>query len=104
MYTYKAKVEKIVDGDTIDLIADLGFETYRKVRCRLARIDAAELSTAEGKKIKKELNNLIPVNTNVIFESKEYDKYKRSIAEIYLNNINISDYLINKKLVKAVKY
>lgn len=104
MYTYKAKVEKIVDRDTIDLIADLEFETYRKVRCRLARIDAAELSTAEGKKIKEELNNLIPVNTNVIFESKEYDKYKRSIAEIYLNNINISDYLINKKLVKAVKY
>ncbi|RLA42168.1 MAG: hypothetical protein DRQ64_00300 [Gammaproteobacteria bacterium] len=41
-YTYKAKVLRVVDGDTIDLEIDLGFRQFGKHRCRLHGIDTPE--------------------------------------------------------------
>ena len=32
MYEYNAVVERVVDGDTIDVIIDLGFKTWKKVK------------------------------------------------------------------------
>ena len=42
MYTYNAKVERVVDGDTVDALVDLGFDTWKKVRFSLNGIDAWE--------------------------------------------------------------
>ena len=41
-WTYRAKIERVVDGDTIDLKVDLGFRTYKNVRVRLSGVDTAE--------------------------------------------------------------
>lgn len=43
IWTYKAKVERIVDADTIDVSIDCGFHIYTRKRLRLARIDAPEI-------------------------------------------------------------
>ena len=46
LHFYKVKeVIKIVDGDTVDLLIDLGFETYRKTRVRMSGINAWESRT-----------------------------------------------------------
>ena len=53
-YLYKAFVKKVVDGDTIDVIIDLGFKTTVEIRCRLNGIDAPEIRGAQkeaGKKL-----------------------------------------------------
>jgi len=42
-YVYRCKVERIVDGDTVDLLIDLGFSTHVAARVRLYGIDAPEL-------------------------------------------------------------
>jgi micrococcal nuclease len=42
MYEYKAEVYNVVDGDTVDVIVDLGFKIYTKQRIRLAGIDTPE--------------------------------------------------------------
>ena len=42
MYHYKAKVENIVDGDTMDVVIDLGFKVTTFQRIRLAKIDTPE--------------------------------------------------------------
>ncbi|MCC7431504.1 thermonuclease family protein [bacterium] len=42
MYTYKAKVLRVVDGDTIDVQTDLGFEIFANFRFRLSEINAPE--------------------------------------------------------------
>jgi len=42
MYEYKARIESVVDGDTVDAIIDLGFKTSTRQRLRLARIDTPE--------------------------------------------------------------
>ncbi len=41
----------MIDGDTFDLMVDLGFRSYSKVRVRLHGLDAPEQSTPEGKAV-----------------------------------------------------
>ena len=46
MYEYAIKeIVKVVDGDTIDIIIDLGFDLTKKERVRLAGIDSPESRT-----------------------------------------------------------
>ena len=48
MYEYAIKeVVKVVDGDTIDIIIDLGFDLTKKERVRLAGIDTPETRTRD---------------------------------------------------------
>lgn len=42
-FTFQARVERIIDGDTLDLLVDLGFRTRKRVRVRVAGIDTAEI-------------------------------------------------------------
>ncbi len=42
MYEYRAKVARVIDGDTLDLIVDLGFKVDVRVRVRLYGIDTPE--------------------------------------------------------------
>jgi micrococcal nuclease len=48
-YIYKATLERVVDGDTVDIVIDMGFSTFRKERIRLYGIDAPEINTEAGK-------------------------------------------------------
>lgn len=45
MYTYRAKLKRVVDGDTIDVYIDLGFDIHYFSRVRLAGINAPESRT-----------------------------------------------------------
>ena len=45
MYEYSCKVERVVDGDTIDVVLDLGFDILHKCRVRLYGIDTPESRT-----------------------------------------------------------
>ena len=42
LYTFKATCTNVVDGDTIDIDLDLGFETFAKRRVRLLNVDTPE--------------------------------------------------------------
>ena len=44
-YIYKAKLERVVDGDTVDALIDLGFDTCVKKRIRYMGVDAWESRT-----------------------------------------------------------
>lgn len=71
MYEYRVKnITKIVDGDTIDVDIDLGFNISYSQRVRLAGIDTPESRTSD--KFEKVLG----------LESKEYLKYKLKDAKL----------------------
>lgn len=97
MYTYKAKIEKIVDGDTVDAAVDLGFDVWIKQRFRLQGLDAAEKNTPFGKAtmllLKIELDGVY-----VTIKSYHPDKYGRYLAEIYKSGSEVS---INQQLLDA---
>jgi micrococcal nuclease len=107
MYVYKAKLDRVVDGDTVDANIDLGFDISINKRIRLAGIDTPETRTRnkeekiKGLASKSRLIELLKDGT-FILESKEVGKYGRVLGTLHVNDINI-----NKTLVKegfAVEY
>jgi len=105
MYTYNAKLDRVVDGDTIDALVDLGFDTWKKVRIRMHGIDAWESRTRDleekekGLDAKNRLIELLENNQNeFILVSHGVGKFGRCLGEIFLspgdesiNNLLISE-------------
>lgn len=112
MYTYNATIERWVDGDTVILQIDLGFEVFKNERIRLARINAPELKSSIAFQRRKARHaravanklcskgSLVQVKTS----KNKRDMYARYIAEITFNGKNVSDHLIENGCVKEVKY
>lgn len=100
-YVRKAKVVRVVDGDTLDIDIDLGFGIQRRERVRLARVDCDERFTEKGKEATAYLNNQFHFVKDVTIQSGKNprDKYGRYIAEVW-NDVgqNISDLLLKEKL------
>jgi micrococcal nuclease len=107
MYEYFVKeVTKVVDGDTIDVVIDLGFDIMFSSRVRLAGIDTPESRTTdkvekalglESKEyLKKNLKDAKPIviKTEKINSS---EKYGRILGWLYINNNteSINDKMIN---------
>jgi endonuclease YncB( thermonuclease family) len=89
IHIYQAKIVEVVDGDTFDLMIDLGFNNFTKQRMRLYGIDAPEMRTQAGKDLKRRLVEnyyLAPVIVQSVEapKSKQFrDKYGRFLAIIY---------------------
>ena len=105
MYEYKAKVHRIIDGDTIDVVIDLGFEMSSRQRLRLYGIDTPEVRTrdleekARGKAAKARLLQMINgCKREVIIQTLKRGKYGRILAKI-LNPDTRENF--NQTLLKA---
>ena len=92
MFTYAAKLIEVVDGDTVDLLIDLGFGVHVKERCRLYGIDAPEMPTDAGKAAKAYLESLLGAATGELYVAtrkmtrkpkEKTDKYGRYLAVLY---------------------
>lgn len=103
MYEYYTKIDKIVDGDTVDVFIDLGFSVWHKERIRLAGIDTAEKNTPLGKALKTFLITNLEGKTIKLQVSKP-DKYGRYLGKIFLgkdSTVSINDQLIKNGLAKS---
>ena len=105
MYEYQAELTRVVDGDTLDCIIDIGFSIFVKKRVRLHGIDTFESRTrdlkekAKGLAAKARLRELIKENGNhFTLVSYELGKYGRVLGEIILDDDrNVNDILIEEK-------
>jgi micrococcal nuclease len=100
MYEYKAKIIRVVDGDTVDAEVDLGFHVVITMKFRLAGINAPEMKTAEGKKAKSALISVIEGKTVKILTIKDkQEKYGRYLAIILENDKNnVNNWLVEQGL------
>lgn len=107
MYTYYVrKVENIVDGDTIDVLIDLGFDILFASRVRLAGIDTPESRTKDlkekalGLESKEYLKKALKDAKSVVIKTEKMDsseKYGRILGWIYINEdtVSLNDMMIN---------
>ena len=113
MYTYKAILDRVVDGDTIDVNIDLGFDVSIKKRVRFAGINAPESRTrdleekARGLAAKDRVKAILAET----LESTEIGKYGRVLGKIHINILDgcegLTQICLNDQLVKekhAVEY
>ncbi|AHW60492.1 micrococcal nuclease [Draconibacterium orientale] len=116
MYTYKATVDRVVDGDTIDLVIDLGFKITTFQRIRLRGINTPETYRVKkdseeyknGMKAKAFVIERIANNDNeVIVETdKDVGKFGRYIGVIRLadNAQTLNDELVEKGFAVYAEY
>jgi len=108
-YIYRGKLERVVDGDTIDALIDVGFDIWIKKRIRYSGIDTWESRTRnleekakglEAKARNKEL--LMEVSSKAgYFRLKSFGvgKYGRVLGEIYIEDAEGKQYNINETLI-----
>ena len=111
MYEYSCEVQRVVDGDTIDVVLDLGFDILHKCRVRLYGIDTPESRTrdldekARGKMASAFLSDAINSGNKVVIQTKLKDskgKYGRVLGEVIIDGENINQSMIDANL--AVGY
>lgn len=107
-YIYKIdKIIKVVDGDTVDAMIDLGFKTYVKKRIRLFGINTPECRTRDkhekvrGLAAKERLKELLLCD-NINLISHGVGKFGRVLGEIVIGDINVNKQLVTEG--HAVEY
>jgi micrococcal nuclease len=104
-FTKTAKVVKVYDGDTITVVFKHNHE-YNKWNCRIYGIDTPEIKTknAEEKKqaiiVRDYLRDKI-LDKIVTLECMGFDKYGRLLANVFYNDKNIADAMIENNYAKA---
>jgi len=108
MYEYKATIIKIVDGDTVDVDIDLGFDVWvRRQRIRLFGVDTPECRTrnkaekAHGMLAKKYVQKALIVGRTYALTTKEKGKFGRFLGEFKTGKGAITKLLIKEKLAVA---
>jgi len=111
VYEYKCEVTRVVDGDTVDCVLDLGFSILHKCRVRLYGIDTPESRTrdldekARGKLASKFLQDSIDNGKDIVLRSELKDskgKYGRVLGSIVVDDLDINKAMVANNL--AVKY
>jgi len=103
MYDYKSKCTRVVDGDTIEALVDLGFDTWKSVTIRLDGIDAWESRTRDDEEKVKGLAakaRLIELMENAdnefILLSNGVGKFGRCLGELLIDGKSVNKRLIEE--------
>ena len=112
MHEYKAKIRRWVDGDTVDVTLDLGFDILYNNRIRLYGINTPESRTRDleekerGLAAKDRVKELCPVGSKITLRTTKdgRGKFGRILGEIFVPGVVQS---VNQLLVEeghAVEY
>tara|TARA_Y100001972_G_C7506968_1_gene256351 strand:- start:25 stop:369 length:345 start_codon:yes stop_codon:yes gene_type:complete len=109
MFYYKVEVLRIVDGDTVDVRIDLGFNVWHKCRVRLMGINAPESRTRDKEEKKRGLaakqwliDTLEEAESDIEMQSHGVGKYGRVLGELFTKDGNINKIMVREG--HAVKY
>jgi len=114
MYQYKVKLDRVIDGDTIDCYIDLGFDIQTKKRIRFAGINTPESRTRDleekkrGLAAKARLKEILEQASEIHLDSQGLGKYGRVLGQLHVSSensptmINVNELLITEG--HAVEY
>lgn len=113
MYEYRIhSVDRVIDGDTVDVTIDLGFDILYKTRVRLWGINTPESRTRDleekerGLAAKRRLVELLSKDVDYLLHTKEKGKFGRYLGILFKKEDGIRED-INKRLITeghAVEY
>lgn len=109
MYEYNAKLIEVIDGDTVDLEIDLGFNVTVKERFRLNRINAPEkrgetkdAGLAATDWLKEQIKKAKVIKAQTLKDRKE--KYGRYLVELFLDGDCVNDLMAHSGHAVYVTY
>jgi|TARA_B110000259_G_C13872445_1_gene345408 micrococcal nuclease len=108
-YIYRAKLDRVVDGDTVDALIDVGFDIWVKKRIRFMGLDAWESRTRdlEEKKLglaaKSRVIELLETTSSKpgYFRLKSHGvgKYGRVLGELFVEDNDGKQWNVNETLI-----
>jgi micrococcal nuclease len=106
MYEYRVKkINKVVDGDTVDVDIDLGFDISYTQRVRLAGIDTPESRTTDlaekklGLEVKEFLKHKLEGKTDIVIKTEKPDsseKYGRILGTLVVDGVSLNQEMVDK--------
>ena len=110
MYEYKIKLDRVIDGDTVDAYIDLGFDVSVKKRIRFMGINTPESRTrdleekAKGLAAKERVKELLEGCENIKLTSHGVGKYGRCLGELFIDIVDDREKLtlesVNQLLIR----
>ncbi|GEM_PF-1690330 len=84
-YTYEAAIDRVIDGDTLLVIIEVGFAIKVHDKLRLRGIDTPELGTPEGERAKKFVEKLLPAGSTIVVKShkSKVDTHGRFVVDVF---------------------
>lgn len=101
LYTYKAYLDRVIDGDTLKLHIDLGFDTFIKESVRLRGINTPEIKTTEGQRAKRFVTRLLKTAEEIVIKTYWEDKYGRYLADVWVGDEYLNQRLLDENLAVA---
>lgn len=104
IYTYYATVLEVLDGDSVLMDIDLGFECSKRTEVRLFGVDAPELNSQDihqegkGLQAKKALKTLCVPGREVVIRTYKTGKYGRWLALLILDGSNFNRFLVSSDM------
>ena len=106
MFEYNLTILRVIDGDTVDAMVDLGFSVHRKIRIRMYGINTPESRTRDleekerGLKAKDRLVSLLETHEDtLVLKSFGVGKYGRCLGELFYS-VTIEDEWTETKIEK----
>lgn len=97
LWTYVARVLRIIDGDTLDVVVDLGLGHRAFPRLRLCGIDTPELYTRAGRQARDFVERALTDSPAVVISTSRTDTYGRYLADVkYLRHEASSTLILAK--------
>ena len=103
------KINRVVDGDTIDVTIDLGFDLAKKERVRIAGVDTPEKRTRDKEEkalgidatnwMKEKLNEALKGDHNLVIRTElvgGVGKYGRLLGWLYIGDADVS---LNEQMI-----
>ena len=108
MRNFSARITNAVDGDTLDVMVDLGFDIFHGTRIRVNGINTQEMhdkdkeKKASAERAKKTAATFVGKTCEISVVGK--DKYGRTVADIKIGDLNYALYMVSLGLAVEVKY
>lgn len=95
LFHYRARLLKVVDGDTIDVMLDLGFQTHCSQRLRLLRVNAPERGRP-GYQEATALTSGLLQEAEIVVHTERRDSFGRWLAEVWADGGSVNHALIER--------
>jgi micrococcal nuclease len=95
LFHYRARLLKVVDGDTIDVMLDLGFQTHCIQRLRLLRVNTPERGQP-GHQEATALTSSLLQEAEIVIHTVRRDSFGRWLAEVWADGVSANDALVGR--------
>ena len=97
LYVYSAALEKVIDGDTLILNFDLGFDVWKRHRIRLRGVDVPELGTPEGDAARAFVQDRLRGVVYVVIQTFKVDVYGKYVCDLfYLRGVTDKERIVRE--------